>query len=139
MFSVPFCYFSDWIELNTFIFSNIRVHMIGHCTQLVVVSTYVFQILFYLFWTYKWKYSASGPSTYVYCVVSYRVMAATCVTSAGCVFAHLYTLVDDLKSPWTMSCFTTQRFSIVWFGCRFIFVYKELSSVSRQNLENFIR
>ncbi len=42
------------------------------------------------------------PTT-VYCVLSYKVIAAPCVRSAGCVFALRYTLVDDLECSWTMS------------------------------------
>ncbi len=32
-----------------------------------------------------------------YCVVCDDVMVAQCEDSVGCVFAHLYTLVDDLE------------------------------------------
>ncbi len=53
-------------------------------------------------------YSGSGPITYMNCVVGYRVIAAPCVRSIGCVFAHLYTLVDDLECRWTMGSFYYQ-------------------------------
>ncbi len=39
---------------------------------------------------------------YVYCVVCYHVIAAPSVRSGGCVFAHIYTLVDDSEHPWVM-------------------------------------
>ncbi len=48
-------------------------------------------------------YSGGSPSTYVYCVVYYRVIAAPYVRSVGCVFALSYTLVDNSECPWTMS------------------------------------
>ncbi len=38
--------------------------------------------------------SGGGHSIYIYCVVSYHVIAAPCVRSVGCAFALLYTLVD---------------------------------------------
>ncbi len=44
-------------------------------------------------------YSGGGPSAYVYCVVCYREIAVPCVRSVDCVFADLYTLVNDLKAP----------------------------------------
>ncbi len=44
-------------------------------------------------------YSGGGPTTYVYCVVCYRVIVAPYVTSVGHVFAYLYTLDDDSKRP----------------------------------------
>ncbi len=44
-------------------------------------------------------YSGGGPSTYVYCVVCYRVIAAPYVRSVGHVFANLYTLDDDSECP----------------------------------------
>ncbi len=40
-------------------------------------------------------YSGGSPSTYVYCVVCYCVIAATHVRSVSCVFSHLYSLVDN--------------------------------------------
>ncbi len=40
-------------------------------------------------------YSGGGPSTYVYCVVCYRVI----VRSVCHVFAYLYTLDDDSERP----------------------------------------
>ncbi len=40
-------------------------------------------------------YSGGGPSTYVYCVVCYRVIVAPYVRSVGHVFAYAYTLDDD--------------------------------------------
>ncbi len=43
--------------------------------------------------------SGDGPSTYVYCVVCYRVIAAPYVRSVGCVFAYSYTLDDDSERP----------------------------------------
>ncbi len=36
---------------------------------------------------------------YVYCVVCYRVIAASYVRRVGHVFAYLYTLDDDLECP----------------------------------------
>ncbi len=39
------------------------------------------------------------PSTYVYCMVCYRVIAAPYVRSVGHVFAYLYTLDDDSERP----------------------------------------
>ncbi len=44
-------------------------------------------------------YSGGGPSTYIYCVVCYCVIVAPYVRSVGHVFAHLYTLDDDLERP----------------------------------------
>ncbi len=44
-------------------------------------------------------YSGGGPSTYVYCVVCYRVIAAPYVRNVGHVFAYLYTLDDDSEHP----------------------------------------
>ncbi len=44
-------------------------------------------------------YSGGGPSTYVYCVVCYYVIAAPYVRSVGDVFAYLYTL-DDASELW---------------------------------------
>ncbi len=39
------------------------------------------------------------PSTYVYCVVCYRVIVSPYVRSVGHVFAYLYTLDDDSLHP----------------------------------------
>ncbi len=44
-------------------------------------------------------YSGGGPSTYVYCVVCYRVIVAPYVRSVGHVFAYIYTLDDDSEHP----------------------------------------
>ncbi len=44
-------------------------------------------------------YSGGGPSTYVYCVVCYRVLVAPYLRSVGHVFAYLYTLDDDSERP----------------------------------------
>ncbi len=44
-------------------------------------------------------YSGCGPSTYVYCVVCYRVIVAQYVRSVVHVFAYLYTLDDDSERP----------------------------------------
>ncbi len=44
-------------------------------------------------------YSEGGPSTYVYCMVCYCVIAAPYVRSVGQVFTYLYTLDDDLERP----------------------------------------
>ncbi len=44
-------------------------------------------------------YSGDVPSTYVYCVVRYRVIKAPYVRSVGHVFAYLYTLDDDSGHP----------------------------------------
>ncbi len=44
-------------------------------------------------------YSGGGPSTYVYCVVCYRMIVAPYVRSVGHVFAYLYTLYDDSECP----------------------------------------
>ncbi len=61
-------------------------------------------VLFVLDLDMKYMYIVeSGPSTYIYCVVCYHMIAAPCVRRVGCVFAHLYTLVDDLERPSTMS------------------------------------
>ncbi len=38
-------------------------------------------------------YSGGGPSTNVYCVVYYHVIAAPGIRSVGCVFAHLLLLM----------------------------------------------
>ncbi len=43
-------------------------------------------------------YSGGGPSTCIYCVV-YYVIVAPYVRSVGHVFAYLYTLDDDLECP----------------------------------------
>ncbi len=43
-------------------------------------------------------YSGGCPSTYVYCVVCYRVIAAGYVKKC-CVFAHCYTLADNSECP----------------------------------------
>ncbi len=43
--------------------------------------------------------SGGGPSTYVYCVVCYRVIVVPYVRSVGHVFAYLYTLDDDSEWP----------------------------------------
>ncbi len=40
-------------------------------------------------------YSGGGPSTYVYCVVCYRVIVAPYVKSVDHIFAYLYTLDDN--------------------------------------------
>ncbi len=40
-------------------------------------------------------YSGGGPSTYIYCMVCFRVIATPYVRSIGHVFAYLYTLDDD--------------------------------------------
>ncbi len=50
-------------------------------------------------------YSEGGPSTYVYCVVCYRVTVAPYVRSVGHIFAYLYTLDDDVECP--MDCETS--------------------------------
>ncbi len=39
------------------------------------------------------------PSTYVYCVVCYRVIVAPYVRSVGHVYANLYTLDNDSERP----------------------------------------
>ncbi len=44
-------------------------------------------------------YSGGGPSTYVYCVVCYRVIVALYVRSVGHVFAYLDTLDDNSERP----------------------------------------
>ncbi len=44
-------------------------------------------------------HSGGGPSTYVYCVVCYRVIVAPYVRSVGHVFAYLYTLDDNSERP----------------------------------------
>ncbi len=56
------------------------------------------------FYTNSRSYSLSlsrsdGPSTYVYCVVRFRVIAAQYVQSVGHVFAYLYTLDDESECP----------------------------------------
>ncbi len=42
-------------------------------------------------------FSGGGPSTYVYCVVCYRVTVAPYIRSVGHVCAYFYTLDDDLE------------------------------------------
>ncbi len=54
------------------------------------------------------------PSIYVYCIVRYCVTAAPYVGSVGCVFAHLYILVDDLEHHWTE---LSLRPKVVSFRC----------------------
>ncbi len=44
-------------------------------------------------------YRGGGPSTYVYCVVCYRVIVAPYIRSVGHVFAYLYILDDNSESP----------------------------------------
>ncbi len=44
-------------------------------------------------------YSGGGPSTYVYCVVCYRVIVAPYVRRVALVFAYLYILDDDSERP----------------------------------------
>ncbi len=48
-------------------------------------------------------YSRGGPSLYICCVVSYHVIAVSCVRSGHCDLALLYSLVDDLEYTWKMS------------------------------------
>ncbi len=38
------------------------------------------------------------------------IIIITYVRSISCVFAHLYTLVDDSEHPWTISCLFSYRF-----------------------------
>ncbi len=49
-----------------------------------------------LFFVCSHIYSRGGPSTYVYCVVCYHMIAAPCVRSGGCVF---FTLDVDSEHP----------------------------------------
>ncbi len=42
----------------------------------------------------------SGSLVYLYCVVSYCLIAASCSKSVNCVFEYLYIHVDDSKHPW---------------------------------------
>ncbi len=59
-----------------------------HCKyKLFICSAFTYEV-----------YSGGGPSTYVYCVIT-----TPYVRSIGRVFANIYTLVDDLERPWTMS------------------------------------
>ncbi len=48
-------------------------------------------------------YSGGGPSMYVYGVDCYRMIAVPCVRMKCNVFTHLYTLVDNLEHPFTIS------------------------------------
>ncbi len=43
-------------------------------------------------------YSGRGPSMYVFCVVSYQVMAVLCVQRVGCVFAPFILLLTTLNT-----------------------------------------
>ncbi len=44
-------------------------------------------------------YGGGCPSTYVYCVVCYRVIVAPYIRSVGHVFTYLYTLDDNSERP----------------------------------------
>ncbi len=60
-------------------------------------------------------YSGGGTSTYVYCVVCYRVIVAPYVRSVGHVFAYLYTLDNDSERPMDyMRLLYSLQFFLYW-------------------------
>ncbi len=77
----------------------------GICLQLALVSTNVNPVLFVLDLHMKYTEEVVLLSLYVYCVVSYQVIAALYVQSVVCFLALLYTIVDNSKHPWQMSQF----------------------------------
>ncbi len=72
-------------------------------------------------------YSGVGLSTYVYCVVSYRVIVAPYVRSVGHVFAYLYTLDDDLERPMVYETSLLPKVFPYYNLRTIVFVYLRLS------------
>ncbi len=69
-------------------------------------------ILFCLFWTCIWNIQWTWWRWSVYVCISficYRMIAVPCVRSVGCVFAHIYTPVDNSEYSWTMNFFYYPR------------------------------
>ncbi len=77
-------------------------------------------------------YSGGGRSTYVYCVVCYRVIVAPYVRSVGHVFAYLYTLDDDSERP--MDYVTSLLPKVFPYYCG-IFIWKTFGKMVIQTLD----
>ncbi len=83
-------------------------------------------------------YSGGGPSTYIYCVVCYRVIAAAYVRSVGHVF-HTFTLLMMIRNTqWTMKLLYSLKMFLV---CRIhydIDVHKVISNYLGARTYDFI-
>ncbi len=66
----------------------VTFRFIGHYLWLALGSTDVDSVMFVL--DLHMKYSGVVLSTYMYCVVSYRVITRPCVRSVGCFFVLHY-------------------------------------------------
>ncbi len=79
-------------------------------------------------------YSRGGPSTYVYCVVCYRVIVAPYVRSVGHVFANLYNLVDDSECPIDYETYLLPKASHFYTLIKFIKLSLNLPFITSYNI-----
>ncbi len=79
-------------------YSLVFISCCFECLLILILSDFVLNLQ----WNIQWRWSLS---TYVYCVVCYRVIVAPYIRSVGHVFANLYTLDDDSERP--MNCDTS--------------------------------
>ncbi len=70
-------------------------------------------ILSCLFWTCIWNIQWRWSSTYVYCVVCYRVIVAPYVTSVGNVFAYLSERPMDYETSLLPKVFPSHEYPIL--------------------------
>ncbi len=79
-----------------------NMHYFGLYLWLVLVSPDVDPVLLVL--DLDMKYTVEVVHLFTYIVWFYHMIAAPDVRSVGCVFAHLYTLVDHSEYPCNVSC-----------------------------------
>ncbi len=73
--------------LLSFTFVTLLIHWFLSLTFLFVLDLHM-------------KYTVEVVPLHTYIVwVCYRVIAASCAGSVGCVFVHLYSIVDDPECP----------------------------------------